>query len=769
MLKDKVIKFIEENDLHGKNTSVIVQSVFKGLNSKYSRKKINKALYELQEDGLWEEKKNKLKPSNESLQLKGIFTLGKYGTGKITVNVNGEKKEYYVPARYSANAFDQSLVTYELEHREGKAPHAKITGVLATKLNKLYGVVMRIDGQLQFIPDDARFTGKVKLTNNELASLAEGKKCYVVVDNPRNLSLNKDVVGTIADKKQIFGNINSPMPNILAVLEQSGAPLHFNNETLAEATATPQMVTEEEISKVKDLRHLKFATIDPETCKDMDDAVYAEKWYKNGVHVGYIVYEATAHVSHYVKPDTALDKEAFMRGTSIYPAGGVIPMLPESLSNGICSLNEGEDRLALVTTMKIGKNGVISEYDICEAVINSKKKFSYEEVSALHHNDADTLQKYGDFKEDITNLYEAYHALAKNRAKEGRLHVQGYEPTIILNDEKDKVIDYKNDNNVDSHGVIEEIMVAVNHVKAKTLASLKIPNIYRTHDYPTEKKLGSMLMRVQQLGLKHEGFENGANNKAYQNLMSAAEKHPLKKVLSQLVVRSMQKAKYDISTEIGHFALALKDYSHTTSPIRRYSDIITHRSIVKVLDIYKQYAKNTSINANLSLSENLHLLKKYAAKELSTVQNENYVAAIAQHLNFVTERADDISRQTDQICAVLYMQNNIGKTYKGYVSTVDEYEVTVTLNDKNDPKHSDVIEVTIPSKEFYAPDGVRLENNYTQVVKNNSDEVLYSLGQEVEIKVYSANVNSRKILATTNLEKQIMVNHANEKTLVAQA
>lgn len=761
MLKDKVLKFIDENDLHGKNTMLIVHSVFKGLDSKYSRKKINKALDTLQEEGLWQENKNKLKPSKESLVLKGIFTLGKYGKGRITTTVNGEKVTYYVPARNTAQAFNKSLVTYELEYRgEGRAPFAKITGVLAAKLNRLYGVVQNVNGQLQFLPDDTRFLGKVKLQNNELTSLAEGKKCYVTIDNPRDLSLNKNVVGIIADKSQIFGNINSPIPNILSILEQAEVPMHFSKETLQEAAEVSQTVSEEEISKVKDLRHIKFTTIDPETCKDMDDAVYAEKWYKNGIHVGYIVYEATAHVSHYVKPNTTLDKEAFTRGTSIYPAGGVIPMLPESLSNGICSLNEGEDRLALVTTMKIGKNGVISEYDICEAAINSKKKFSYEEASAIYHNHKDMI-KYADFKEDINNLYEAATALEKNRAREGRLKVQGYDPTIILNDAKDKVIDFRNDNNVDSHKVIEEIMVATNQVIAKTLSRLKIPNIYRIHDYPTEKKLTSMLTRVQQLGLNCEGFENGVDNKTYQDLMTLAEKHPLKKVLSQLIIRSLPKAKYDITDEIGHFALALKDYSHTTSPIRRYSDIIAHRNIIKVLDVYKEHAKNTNININLGLSENLHLLRKYAANELDSIERDSYIISSAEHLNAVTERAEDISRQTDHICAILHMQNNLGKTFKGYVSSVDEFEVMVTLSDKDDPEHSEIIEVMIPKKEFNASNGVRLEKNYTQVVKNNSNEVLYSLGQELEVKIYSADINSRKILATTDLSKEIIFEENN--------
>lgn len=762
MLKDKVLKFIDENDLHGKNTMLIVHSVFKGLDSKYSRKKINKALDTLQEEGLWQENKNKLKPSKESLVLKGIFTLGKYGKGRITTTVNGEKVTYYVPARNSAQAFDKSLVSFELEDRgQGRAPFAKITSVLAAKLNRLYGVVQNINGELQFLPDDTRFLGKVKLHKNELSSLAEGKKCYVTIENPRDLSLNKNVIGTIADKSQIFGNINSPIPNILSILEQAEVPMHFSKKTLQMAAQLPQVVSEEEISNVKDLRHLKFTTIDPETCKDMDDAVYAEKWYKNGIHVGYIVYEATAHVSHYVKPNTPLDQEAFTRGTSIYPAGGVIPMLPESLSNGICSLNEGEDRLALVTTMKIGKNGVISEYDICEAVINSKKKFSYEEASAIYHNDENILKKYAEFKEDITNLYEAATALEKNRKREGTLKVQGYDPTIILNDEKDKVIDYRNDNNVDSHKVIEEIMVATNHVIAKTFSRLKIPNIYRIHDIPTEKKLLSMLTRVEQLGLNYKGFENGADNKSYQDLMALAEKHPLKKVLSQLVVRSLPKAKYDITDEIGHFALALKHYSHTTSPIRRYSDIIAHRNIIKVLDIYKEYAKNTSININLGLSENLHLLKKYAASDLKNIQGDSYIINASEHLNAVTERAEDISRQTDHICAILHMQNHLGKSFKGYVSSVDEFEVMVTLSDKNDPEHSDIIEVMIPKQEFNASNGVRLEKNYTQVVKNNSDEVLYSLGQEVEVKIYSADINTRKILATSDLTKEIIISNNN--------
>lgn len=752
-IDSRINRYMQDNKVYGNNIPDTVNKIFKGINSsKISRSKIHDSLKELSELGYIRIEKGVVK--NNSYLLTGTYLKGKEGRGRIISVQNGRTLEYFVPASASLQAPHESTVKFVVADREKGMQKAQVTQVLEAQSNLIYGTVENKEGVYYFIPDDVRFAKNIKMYQDEFAKQAVGKRCAVNIITKESKDHEKTVYAKINDEKQIFGFINNPLANIQSLLAESRVPLEFSDKVYEEVSEIDATVTKEELKGRLDLRNEPFITIDPATCKDRDDAVLIKPLIKNGIPVGHRLYVAIADVSNYVKPRTEIDQEAYKRGTSIYPAGTVIPMLPEKLSNGICSLNEGVDRLVMVVTMDFNNRGKMLGYNVDEAVINNKKVFSYEEVSSLHHNEPEALSKFKDYKELVDRLYDFSNCIKKHNEKVGTLDIQGYEPTIVLNKEKDKVEDYRNDNYVDSHEVIEYTAVSANYCIANLQKRLGINNIYRNHEFPSDDRFDQLCAKLSEFGIDVEG---DADNFTYQKMLKLIEELPASKVLNSLVVRSMRKAKYDIDPEVGHFALALDDYTHFTSPIRRYVDLIEHRLVKQSLEIIKATIKEHNIETQGKyLSDLVDTVRHYKKDAFKNIMSSEVVSENAAHLNICDRRADEVSEKADLACAVLFIKENyLGKVVQGYVSKIEKGHVIVTLFDENDLEHSNIIEVTVPTIEFPAFKGTFVDDNKVSLHANKSKRTLCTLGDMISVKIMEADVNTRTIIATPDLTKEL--------------
>lgn len=750
-LKEKVYQYIQNNAIFNKKVITTIEIVFKGLrSSRISRNKIENSLIELHNEGKLKIEGGMIKTPTEPIV--GTFYKAHNGNGTVVVKKDGKVVEYFVPEKYTQNAQSKSRVSFVLQNEYTNRVSAQVVTIVEQNNDLVYGAMIMRDNKCVFAPDDYRYKNNIEMVQNEFAKKAISKRCSVHISQVENTT-NSKIIGEIKSDDQIFGFINNPMAIVASLLAEEGVSTKFPDKVYEETNNISTKVEEIDCEGRLDLRDKNFITIDPATCKDMDDAVYIEELVKYGVPAGYRLYVAIADVANYVKEESEIDAEAYKRGTSIYPAGTVVPMLPEKLSNGICSLSKDEDRLAMITVMEIGKNGKIHKYDFYNGVINSKQKFSYEEVSNLYHNDKKMLEKFGQFKPSIDMLYDLSDCMGRRAEKENALTIEGYQPTIILNDEKTKVIDFKNDNKVDSHKVIEHAMVANNSVIANFLNGLGVNNILRIHDNPSEKRFELLKAKLMALGIDIEGLPDG---KTYQDILALIGNGPLSKVKNSLVVRSMKKAKYDIDVETGHFALALKEYTHFTSPIRRYVDLIEHRLIKKSIELLNQVIKESNIDTkNKSMSDLVPQLRHCAKKQFNFISNEIDLYNKAFHLNKRNDAADEISKKADLVCGILYMQEQIGSIKKGYISNVDKGSITITLYDKADIEHSDIIDVVVPFEELTKGRKYYANTDGGTLIDMKTGKILYMLGDMVDIKIMSADPNTRTIIASTDLEKEI--------------
>ncbi|MGD9901579.1 MAG: RNB domain-containing ribonuclease [Spirochaetales bacterium] len=752
-VKKKIYLYLENHDLFNQGLEKLSEDVFKGIGSSaISRKVVKAGLVELVADGSIKVQDGVV--LNNMKLYEGHYYRNKNGRGYVVSNENGEIREYIVPENMSNRAFNDSTVRFVVEKggeneygEQIKEDLARIVKTVKRHNDLLYGTSVKINNNYYFLPDDSRFTNKIELTNNEFAPLAVNTRCSAHISTVESKNNPAKLVATITEMKQIFGPIKSRLAYINSVLEEFGM-FQFHQGVIEEAGKMPTYVTEEDMEGREDFRDFGFFTIDPATTKDMDDAINKKRLIKNEVQVGYTSYVAIADVAHYVKEGTRIDKEAYNRGFSGYFAGGVHPMLPEVLSNGTCSLSEGEDRLAIVTVTDISNAGEILGYDIHEGIINSRHKFAYEEISAIHAGKPWALEKFPEYKEIVDLLYESSEKLEKHYYHEGALKIKGFEPTIVLNKEQDDVIDFRNDNYIDSHKVIEMDMVTNNTVIARFLHELGIENVARIHEDPDLKKIEALVEKLVLLGTKVE-LGNG-DNKALQKMLKLIDELPKNKAKYSLLIRSLKKAVYEPEDGVGHSALALDYYTHFTSPIRRYPDLIEHRLVKSAIRIVNQTIKEHNIDmTGKHMSDVLGQVKKYAGSKLEKLSNYADLVIKCFHFNRCEENIELLSQISDLASAAIYMSKRVGTIQKGYVSAIDDNNITMTIYDKNDPAHSDIIEVLIPYSSNYIldGDGVRLVNKKTK-------NVLCSLDQDIETRITDVDVNLRKIIGSLELENK---------------
>lgn len=500
--------------------------------------------------------------------LKGRLSVNKKGFGFVIVD--GRDEDIYIDAKNMNGALNNDLVVVEeLKGQNGKKTEGRVVKVLKKENNLIVGEYKIIDGNPHFIPDDKKLRMEIILDNKDLDDLVDGHKIQVsIVKEMGKYKYLGEVV-------KIIGHKNDPGVDILSIIYDHGINDTFTDEVMEEVNALPSEVLDSDRKGRKDLTDMTIFTIDGDDTKDIDDAISISKKGENyilGVHI--------ADVSYYVKEGTALYKEAYSRGTSVYLVDRVVPMLPHKLSNGICSLNPNVDRLAISCIMEITPNGKIVSHDIFESVIRSRIQMTYKKVNKIL-NDEETPEGYEPFKDDLKLMWELAKILRKEKLSRGYLDFDVDEPKILV-DENCKPYDVVLRERGKGENMIEDFMIAANETVAEHVFYMGLPFVYRVHEVPDNEKVEEFLNSISMLGYHVVGDRNFVYPKSMKKILDQLRDKEGFEILSTLLLRCMKKAVYK-PENLGHYGLASKCYTHFTSPIRRFPDTTVHNLLRKYI------------------------------------------------------------------------------------------------------------------------------------------------------------------------------------------
>lgn len=600
-----------------------------------------------------------LTPKGKYMKADGKFLTGTFisnAKGFGFVEVEGREEDIYIPADKTGGAFHQDTVQVALlPEGEGKRQEGQVIRILARGLTQIVGTYDRVkDGYGFVVPDNTKLPLDIYVPKERSKGAMSGHKVVAEITD-----YGTDRKGPEGKVVEILGHVNDPGVDIMSIVRGYELPVEFSDKIMNQAERVSQQVSEADMAGRRDLRDVDMVTIDGEDAKDLDDAVSVsfdgDKYYL-GVHI--------ADVTNYVQENSALDREALNRGTSVYLVDRVIPMLPHALSNGICSLNEGEDRLALSCLMTVDLKGEIIDYEICESVIRVNKRMSYTVVKKLLEDGSlvDGDEKYAQYKALLPmfqNMEMLAGLLREKRRQRGSIDFDFPECKIIL-DKKGHPIDIKPYERNVATDLIEDFMLAANETVAQHFYWMEMPFVYRVHDVPDAEKiqklslfinnLGYYLKTVGRAGQKTSGEE--VHPKEIQKLLAKVADTPEEPMVSRLALRSMKQAKYSIECT-GHFGLACQYYCHFTSPIRRYPDLQIHRIIKEQL--------------------------RGQLEEDRIAHYRDILPEVAKHSSETERRAEEAERETEKLKKVEYMEDWIGETYDGVISGVTGWGIYVEL------------------------------------------------------------------------------------------
>ena len=612
------------------------------------------------------------------------------------------EEDVFIPAENLNTAMHNDRVMIRIlknGHSSARSREGEVYKVLS-RANKTVVGTFEKDRNFGFvIPDDSRISNDIFVSKDNMQGAETGHK--VVVEILRWPDLRRNPEGRIIE---ILGHKDEAGTDILSIIRQFNLPEEFPQEVLAVAKKIPQSVSQDEIAKRKDLRHLKAFTIDGADAKDLDDAISIEKMdngnFKLGVHI--------VDVNHYVFADSPIDKEAFVRGTSVYLVDRVVPMLPRELSNGICSLNPDEDRLAMSVIMEINRQGKVVDFTIDETVIRSRKRMIYEEVTKiLEEKDPELMAEYEDFIEELEMAKELCEILNARRVERGSIDFNLVETQIIL-DENGKPIDIKPVERGISNRMIEEFMLVCNETIAEYMYWQELPFMYRVHEDPDIEKMLDFNEFIHNFGYYLKGIGEGVHPKVLQELLENVKGKPEEGIISAVMLRSLQKARYS-HENLGHFGLATKNYCHFTAPIRRYPDLMIHRII----------------------KESIHgKLNKKRIKEL-----EEMLPSMAEHCSKRERVADEAERETDDLKKVEFMLDKLGQEFDGIISGVTNYGIYVQLPNTVEG----LVRISAIEDDYY----VYNEKHYC-LIGERTRRIL-RLGDSVRVKVAKVDMVMRNI------------------------
>lgn len=627
--------------------------------SKEDREEFRRILQELLAEGkLMFTVKGKYMKSNGKV-LTGTFISNSKGFG--FVEIEGREEDLFIPEDKTNGAFHKDIVEVALlPGRDGKRQEAQVLKIIARGMTTVVGTYERSRENYGFvIPDNTKLAQDVFVPKEHSLGAVSGHKVVVELTD-----YGTDKHSPQGKVIEILGHVNDPGVDIMSIVRGYELPVEFPEKVMNQAARTAQEVSDADRAGRRDLRDVVMVTIDGEDAKDLDDAVsvsFDGEKYHLGVHI--------ADVTNYVQENSALDREALKRGTSVYLVDRVIPMLPHALSNGICSLNEGVDRLALSCLMTVDQKGEITDYEICESVINVNKRMSYRVVQELLTEDGLTekVPQPGekDYREyaGLLPMFREMETLAgllrEKRRKRGSIDFDFPECKIYL-DSEGRPTDIKPYERNTATDIIEDFMLAANETVAQHFYWMELPFVYRVHDVPDADRLQKLSAIISNFGYSMKAVGKAKSKvsseeihpKEIQKLLARIAGTPEEAMISRMALRSMKQAKYSVECT-GHFGLACAYYCHFTSPIRRYPDLQIHRIIKEQL--------------------------RGRMNDDRTAHYRELLPEVAKHSSETERRADEAERETDKLKKVEYMEQHVGESFDGVISGVTGWGLYVEL------------------------------------------------------------------------------------------
>ncbi len=633
--------------------------------------------------------------------LEGIYRRNAKGFG--FVKVENMEDEIYISKDKSKNALNEDKVLIEIieEKSENKKAEGRIVEILGRQKDTIVGIFQKSKNFGFVVPDNKNFGTDIFISKKDCGKARNNHKVLVKITKyPKK---GKNAEGKIIE---ILGGVNEAGVDMLSLIKEYDLPYVFPKAVVNEAKSKGNKINEKDIKNRKDLRNDIVFTIDGQDAKDLDDAVSVKKLengnYKLDVHI--------ADVSYYVRENSLLDKEAQIRGISIYMLGRVIPMLPRELSNGICSLNEGEDRYTLSCTMEINSKGNVVSSDVYKAVINVTKRMNYHDVQAiLDDSNKEITKKYKDYISNFKLMEELAKILKNKRAEQGYLNLDIPESKIDL-DINGRVTDISKYETSFANEIIEQFMLKANETIAEKFFWLDAPFIYRVHEEPDIDKVKELNKFLYNFGLKVKIVNEKVYPTEFAKILEEVKQKDEEKVVSNLILRTLKVARYESENQ-GHFGIASKYYCHFTSPIRRYPDLFIHR-------IISNYLEN-----------------KYNVSD--EFKNE-YKAKAEQRATSSSDRekiATKVERESEDIKKAEYMENKVGEEYEGIVSSITQFGMFVEL----DNTVEGLIRFEHLGNEYFIYD----ENR--KILIGEKSKKTYKIGDKVKIRVISASKLLRQI------------------------
>ncbi len=598
----------------------------------------------LEEGGLQITKRGRyLKGEGKKAQLVGTFIGNARGFGFVEIAQRAQ--DLFIPQDCTAGAFHMDKVEVELlKEQQGKRQEARVVKILEHGITRIVGVFEKSRTFGFVIPDNDKLGADIFVPLERSKGAVDGHK--VVVELTDYGDGRHKPEGKVVE---ILGHVNDPGVDILSVVRSYDLPMEFPEKVLGQAQRLNRDVSQADMEGRRDLRGIRMVTIDGEDAKDLDDAVHVTKEGENyhlGVHI--------ADVTNYVQGNSALDREALKRGTSVYLVDRVIPMLPHALSNGICSLNQGADRLALSCLMTISPEGKVINYEIVESVIHVDRRMTYTAVKKiLEDEDEETIREYGELVPMFRLMRELSHILRQRRKKRGSIDFDFPESKILL-DERGVPVAIKPYERNTATRIIEDFMLLANETVAQHFYWLDLPFVYRTHESPDPEKILKLGTFINNFGyhIKRKTGDSEIHPKEIQKLLGRIEGTDEEALIARLTLRSMKQAKYTVNCT-GHFGLACDYYCHFTSPIRRYPDLQIHRII------------KDQLRGRMS--------------EEKAARYREILPEVAKHSSEMERRADEAERETEKQKKVQYMEERIGNIYEGVISGITAWGIYVEL------------------------------------------------------------------------------------------
>ena len=633
-------------------------------------------------------------------RLTGIYQAHARGFG--FVSIEGSDDDVFIPEEESGGALQGDEVEIQITRgagpNTGQRQEGKVIKILKRGMSRIVGYYQKNKSFGFVLPDNQKFLQDVFVPEEKSKGAVTGHKVVVKLT-----SYGGDGKKPEGEVVEILGHVNDPGTDVLSIAVSYELPIEFPEKVMNQAERVAKPVSEADRFGRRDLRDVRMVTIDGEDAKDLDDAVSLEvrdgSFYL-GVHI--------ADVTNYVQENSALDREAKKRGTSVYLADRVIPMLPHTLSNGICSLNAGEDRLALSCLMKIDENGTIVDHEICESVIRVDRRMTYTAVKQiLEDEDEEQCRKYEEFIPVFREMARLSSILREKRHRRGAVDFDFPETKVIL-DEQGRPVELKAYERNTATKLIEDFMLAANETVAEDFFWREIPFVYRIHEAPDEEKIRKLAIFLHNFGYTMHIGNHEVHPKEIQKLLAKVEGKPEEPMIARLALRSMKQAKYTPENE-GHFGLAASCYTHFTSPIRRYPDLQIHRIIKETL--------------------------RGRMDEERIRHYQSILEEVTKHASETERRAEEAERETVKLKKVQYMKNFIGEEYEGVISGITKWGMYVELPNTIEG----LVHVVNMTDDHYEYIEERYEMQGIHTGKT------HRLGQKVCVRVMAANELQRTI------------------------